>query len=109
MKNIIIAHEIEIKDEKGIYFESKISLHPLNSKKLVINFNDNNFYILDIKNMQIITKIKINLQLNKLVNPKDPYDSFIDDLLFLKMNEKNDCIDIYYSSNNYEILHITNK
>ena len=109
MKNIFIQHEIKIKDEKNISFESNISLHPLNSKKLVINFNDNNFYILDIKNMQIITKIKINLQLNNLVKPKDHFSSFIDSILFLKMNKKNDCYDIYSNSDHNEILHITNQ
>jgi hypothetical protein len=109
LKNIFIQHEIKIKDENKIYDESNISLHPLNNEKLVINLNDNNFYILDIKNMQIITKIKINLQLNKLVKPKDNFSSFIDNILFLKMNEKIDCIDIYYNSNYNEILHITNK
>ena len=110
-KNIIIKHEIKIKDEneKNIYSESNISLHPLSDRKLVINFNDNNFYILDIKNMKIITKIKINLQLNKLVKPKGHLVSFFDNIIFLKINEKNDCYDIYYNSNHNEILYITNK
>lgn len=109
LKNIIIGHEIKIPGERNLSFNLNISLHPLNDKKLVINFDDNNFYMLDIQNMQIITKMKINLQLNKLVEENNYSDSFIDKILFFKMNKKNDCYEIYYNSNHKEILYITNK
>ena len=111
MKNIIIAHDIKIPGERNISSNMNnlnISLHPLNDKKLIINFNDNDFYVLDIQNMQIITKMKINLQLNKLVKETNYFDSFNDKILFFKTNKKNDCYKIYYINYN-EILYITNK
>ena len=44
-----------------------MSLHILDDKNFLINFNNNTLYLWNSNDLKIITKIKLNLQLNDLV------------------------------------------
>ena len=51
-----------------IHINDKITnIHILDDKNFLINFNNNTFYLCNSNDLKIITKIKLNLQLNDLV------------------------------------------
>ena len=76
-----------------------MSLHILDDKNFLINFNNNTLYLWNSNDLKIITKIKLNLQLDDLVKDSQ--------LLLFKM--KKNYYDFYYISQKNELLYITNK
>ena len=94
LEELFNEHLLYIKDER-----TNISLHILDGKKFLINANNNNFYICNSKDLKIITKLEINLQLNNQYKNAQ--------LLLFKM--EGGYYELYYISQNNELLYITNK
>ena len=76
-----------------------MSLHILDDKNFLINFNNNTFYLCNSNDLKIITKIKLNLQLDDLVKYSQ--------LLLFKM--KKNYYDFYNISQKNALLYISNK
>ena len=93
-EDIFNSHVIHINDKR-----TNMSLHILDDKNFLINVNNNTFYLCNSNDLKIITKIKLNLQLDDLVKNSQ--------LLLFKM--KKNYYDFYYISQKNELLYITNK
>ena len=92
----------ELFDEPEIYVNSNqdnISLYILDHKRFLLNFNNNIFYLYNLNDLKIITKMEVNLQKKNIVKKGQ--------LLLCKI--RGIYYDLYYVSQNNELLYITNK
>ena len=89
-------------DNPEMYVNSNLdnmSLYILDDKRFLLNFNNNIFYQYNLNDLKTITKMKLNLQKENIINKGQ--------LLFCKITGTS--YDLYYLSQNNELLYITNK
>lgn len=92
----------ELFDNPKMYTNSKgenVSLYILDDKRFLLNFNNNIFYLYNVNDLKIITKLEVNLQKENIINNGQ--------LLLCKITGTS--YDLYYVSQNNELLYITNK
>ena len=92
----------ELFDEPVMYVNSNkgdISLYIMDDKRFLLNFNNNIFYLYNLNDLKIITKMEVNLQKENIIKKGQ--------LLFCKIIGI--YYDLYYVSQNNQLLYITNK
>ena len=92
----------ELFDNPEMYVKSNrdnISLYILEDKRFLLNFNNNIFYLYNLNDLKIITKMEVNLQKENIIKKGQ--------LLLCKI--RGNYYDLYYVSQNNELLYITNK